>query len=216
MDALSPSDIFLFEDFRLDRRGLFRRDQAGAFVPIKIGSRALDILRVLIDRPGELVAKDEIVAAVWPGTVVEDGNLTMQISTLRRLLDREATEGSCIQTVTGRGYRFVAPVMQEMPAVSIADSTHLPDVPDGEDSLGNPPAASERSSGGRTSFRLWHLGVACLTALAVMASVAVFGWDHRWFSAAGVPRLSIVVLPFANLSNDPEQEYFADARSPTI
>jgi DNA-binding winged helix-turn-helix (wHTH) protein len=109
--AVAPSDIFAFEDFRLDRRGgLFRCNGTGTFEPVAIGSRALDILGVLIEREGEVVSKDEIIAAVWPGTVVEDSNLTVQISTLRRVLDRGRANGSYIQTIPGRGYRFVVEV----------------------------------------------------------------------------------------------------------
>jgi DNA-binding winged helix-turn-helix (wHTH) protein len=110
VDTRFAEEIFLFEGFRLDRRGggLFRRSGANKFVPVAIGLRALDILGVLIERAGEIVSKDEIIAAVWPGTVVEDSNLTVQISTLRRVLDRGRSNGSCIQTWTGRGYRFVA------------------------------------------------------------------------------------------------------------
>ena len=75
MQGLAPSEIFQFEDFRLDRRGgLSRRDDSGAFIPVVIGSRVLDILGVLIEQAGEVVSKDEIVAAVWPETVVEDSN----------------------------------------------------------------------------------------------------------------------------------------------
>ena len=112
MDALASAEILLFEEFRLDRRagGLFRRDESGEFVPVPIGSRALDILDSLIARAGEVVSKDEIIAAVWPGLVVEDSNLTVQISALRRVLDRGRTQSSVIQTVPGRGYRFVAEV----------------------------------------------------------------------------------------------------------
>jgi len=111
MQGLAPSDIFLFEDFRLDRRGgLFRRDDNGAFVPVAIGSRALDILGVLIERAGEIVSKDDLLAAVWPETVVDYSNLTVQTAALRRVLDRGRSNGSCIQTVSGRGYRFIAPV----------------------------------------------------------------------------------------------------------
>ena len=107
MQGLAPSEAFLFEDFRLDRHGgLFRRDNTDAFVPVAIGSRALDIPGVLIERAGEVVSKDEMVTAVWPGTVVEDSNLTVQISALRRVLDNGRSNGSCIQTVSGRGYRF--------------------------------------------------------------------------------------------------------------
>jgi DNA-binding winged helix-turn-helix (wHTH) protein len=66
------SGIFEFERFRLDRRGggLFCADKHGAFVPVAIGSRALDVLCVLVQRHGDLVSKEEIMAAVWPGIVV--------------------------------------------------------------------------------------------------------------------------------------------------
>jgi class 3 adenylate cyclase/DNA-binding winged helix-turn-helix (wHTH) protein len=114
MAALASTEGFQFENFRLDRHGggLFRRDDSGALVPVQIGSRGLDILGVLIARPGEVVSKDEIIAAVWPGTIVEDSNLTVQISALRRILDQGRPNGSCIQTVSGRGYRFVAAAAQ--------------------------------------------------------------------------------------------------------
>jgi DNA-binding winged helix-turn-helix (wHTH) protein len=75
----AASGIFLFGDFRLDRRagGLFRCDDRGAVVPVAIGSRALDVLGVLVVRAGDLVSRDEIMAGVWPGMVVEDSNLAV-------------------------------------------------------------------------------------------------------------------------------------------
>jgi len=112
MDALASADILVFEGFRLDRRRgrLLKQDEDGAFRSIAIGSRALDVLSVLADRPGVLLSRDEIMGAAWPDTVVEDANLAVQISALRRILDRGRAESSCIQTIPGRGYRFVAPV----------------------------------------------------------------------------------------------------------
>ena len=81
--------VFLFEGFRLDRqaRTLFWRDEAGVFVRTAIGSRALDVLGVLVGRAPRLASRDELMAAVWPAKVVEDTNLNMQIAVLRRLLD---------------------------------------------------------------------------------------------------------------------------------
>src|SRR5215472_8835547 len=110
MEAPAAGEIFMFEAFRLPRRGLCRRDEHGGFVPVSIGTRVLDALRVLIAANGDLVSKDEIMDAVWPGTVVEDNNLTVQISALRRVLDQGRAGSSSIQTVSGRGYRFVPPV----------------------------------------------------------------------------------------------------------
>src|SRR5271166_5490152 len=124
-----------------------------------IGSRALGLLRLLVERQGKLVSKDAIMAAVWPGTVVEEGNLTVQIAALRRIIDQNREQGSCIQTVASRGYRFVAPVTQ-----SDADA---------------------------------HSAVPPISQPGVRPP----------------PRLSIVVLPFTNLSDDREQQYFADGIS---
>jgi TolB-like protein len=148
MDALSTSDMFLFEGFRLDRSGLARRDQNGTFVPVMIGSRALEVLAVLVARPGKLVIRDEIIKKVWPATIVEYSNLPVQIAALRRLLDEGRPGQSCIQTLPGRGYRFVAAV--------------------------TPSAVTNFREGAR-------------------------------------PRLSIVVLPFSNVGDDPQQQYLADA-----
>lgn len=112
MEAIASSEIFLFERFRLDRRagGLFRTGEQGAFAPVAIGSRALDVLCLLVERHGQLVTKEEIMAAVWPSVVVSDSNLPIQILAIRRILDHGRARGSCIQTIAGRGYRFIAPV----------------------------------------------------------------------------------------------------------
>jgi hypothetical protein len=84
MEVLTTGESFLFEGFRLDRRGLCRCDEREVFAPVAVGGRALDALRVLVEQAGDLVSKDEIVAAVWPGIVVEDCNLFVQMSALRR------------------------------------------------------------------------------------------------------------------------------------
>ncbi len=69
MDAPATHDLFEFAGFCLDRHsgGLFRRDAAGGLTPVAIGSRALDVLGVLVSRPGELLSKQAIMQAVWPG-----------------------------------------------------------------------------------------------------------------------------------------------------
>ena len=89
--------------------------------PVALGGRALDVLRVLVERADRPVSKSELLDCVWPGRDVEEGNLAVQISALRKLLGPEA-----INTVPGRGYRFVwgsPPAPEEPGAASGADAT---------------------------------------------------------------------------------------------
>jgi DNA-binding winged helix-turn-helix (wHTH) protein len=75
--------------------------------PVSLGSRALELLIALLDRPGELVTKEELIEAVWPNVFVEPANLTVHICALRRAL-RDGRDGNrFIINIPGRGYRFV-------------------------------------------------------------------------------------------------------------
>lgn len=80
--------------------------------PAAVGSRAFDVLRVLVQRSGEVVTKDELLAAAWPGRVVEENNISVQIATLRRLLGAQA-----ITTLAGRGYQLSAQPLPDAPLV---------------------------------------------------------------------------------------------------
>ncbi len=75
--------------------------------PVVVGARAFDLLQVLIEHRDRVVGKDELLARVWPGVVVEEGNLAVQVSALRKLLG-----GDAIATIPGRGYRFTTPVTE--------------------------------------------------------------------------------------------------------
>jgi adenylate cyclase len=200
---LATADIFLFEGFRLDRRGdgLSRQDENGAFVPIPIGGRALDVLEVLLQRPGTLVFKDEIMRAVWPHTTVESANLTIQISALRRVLDQGRPDGSCIQTLAAQGYRFVAPVARIERANSIGTVA-----PPGTAVI--PAASSSRVTAHRRPIAL--AGMAATVAAALLAAIITWWVRPTPTASPGPPRLSIVVLPFADLSEGRGQQYFAD------
>jgi DNA-binding winged helix-turn-helix (wHTH) protein len=78
--------------------------------PVPLGSRALEILIVLLERPGELVGKEELMARVWPNIFVEPANLTVHISALRRIL-RDGRDGNrFIINIPGRSYSFVGSV----------------------------------------------------------------------------------------------------------
>ena len=101
-----------FGPFRLlaERRLLIEGDK-----PVRVGSRAFDILTALVERAGEVVSKDELIARVWPGTFVEEANLKIQVSALRRALGDGQGGNRYILTVPGRGYNFVAPISLEEP-----------------------------------------------------------------------------------------------------
>ncbi len=77
---------------------------------VRIGCRALDLLAAFVQRPGEVLSKQELLEEAWPTTTVVEGNLKVHIAALRRALDDDAESARYIATVTGRGYRFIAPV----------------------------------------------------------------------------------------------------------
>jgi DNA-binding winged helix-turn-helix (wHTH) protein len=81
--------------------------------PVQLGSRAFDILIVMLERPGELISKEELMARVWPDTFVVPENLSVQIAGLRRALADGRGGNRYIVNTPGRGYRFVAPVTVE-------------------------------------------------------------------------------------------------------
>ncbi|WP_411885339.1 ATP-binding protein [Polaromonas sp. YR568] len=130
--ALRHPRSFVFGPFLLipERQLLMRGD-----AQVRIGGRALDILTALVERPGQLVGKRELVARVWPNTVVEDANLKVNMVALRRALGDEPGAVQYIATVVGRGYRFVAPVQAlESAGFSIQGgtaSTQLHNLPSG-------------------------------------------------------------------------------------
>jgi predicted ATPase/DNA-binding winged helix-turn-helix (wHTH) protein len=106
MDAQAIS----FGPFRLlaEQRLLLEGDR-----PVRLGSRAFDILAALVERPGEVLGKEQLIARAWPQTFVEEANLKIQMSALRRALGDGQGGNRYVITVPGRGYNFVAPVRRE-------------------------------------------------------------------------------------------------------
>ena len=100
----APNATLEFGRFRVLLR---RRKLLADGVPIELGTRALDLLLVLLEADGSLVSKDELLSRVWPGIVVAEENLKVQISALRKALGEDR---DLIRTEFGRGYRFTAAV----------------------------------------------------------------------------------------------------------
>src|SRR5271155_1980359 len=217
-----------FGRFRLlPHRREFRADGAA----VELGSRALDVLMVLTEARGALVTKDEIMARVWPDTVVEENNLVVQISALRKALGEDR---DFIRTVSGRGYRFIAEIRSSLadpggetglePGVApdasastpscslptpvpslIGRETELEQVSDPRAGLVVLPDA--RTSPKRPlrplAWRLFGFGLA-------LVLVAALSWILYSRYQASPKIRSLAVLPLESLSGDASQDYFAD------
>src|SRR6478672_13778490 len=107
--AEQESHFYAFGRFRLKtaERVLLREGE-----PVPLTPKVFDILITLVENRGQIVEKDDLMKRVWPSTFVEEGNLTQNVSLLRKALGENAGGGQFIETVPRRGYRFVAPVIE--------------------------------------------------------------------------------------------------------
>jgi TolB-like protein/DNA-binding winged helix-turn-helix (wHTH) protein len=180
--------IYEFGEFRLDamRRVLSSRVDGQ---PLQVTGKVFDTLLYLVERAGQVLDKRTLMSALWPDVVVEEGNLTQTIHTLRRVLGERPDEHRFIVTVPGRGYRFVADV-----------TTNVPDE----------PAPARRKS-------LAVGAVLTAVALAGVASFMLTGHEEAQRSAVTlVEEPSIAVLPFVDMSESQDQAYFAEGLSEEI
>src|SRR5262245_63912558 len=109
-------DEVAFGSFRLH---LVQRQLTHDGTPVQLGSRALGILCALASAKGEVVTKDELMARVWPGVVVEDNAIQVHVSALRKALEEERSGQSYVITAPGRGYRLIG--------VQAVSTAHAPD-----------------------------------------------------------------------------------------
>ncbi|MGH9828855.1 MAG: winged helix-turn-helix domain-containing protein, partial [Blastocatellia bacterium] len=109
---MSTNHLYRFEAYSLEpeRRLL---TQGGIAVPLP--AKAFDILLILVQHAGTVVEKDDLMKHVWPDTIVEENNLTVAVSLLRKALNEIPNERRFIATVPGRGYQFVAEVTEQSP-----------------------------------------------------------------------------------------------------
>ncbi|HKX28551.1 MAG TPA: transcriptional regulator, partial [Blastocatellia bacterium] len=152
--------IYSFGPFRLDPNEHLLLHEGK---PVSLTPKVFDLLLVLVKHQGRLLEKDELMRAVWPDTVVEEANLSANISILRKALGDGLNEQSLIETVPKRGYRFIAPVREE-------DEEDSEESPSAGDQPSDSPMTGEESKNGarwRTASRSWRLlSVALLLLLA--------------------------------------------------
>ena len=115
---LPPVDVIRFATFELRRA---QRTLTCEGAPVPLGARAFDLLVALVDRAGSLVMKADLIDRVWPGLVVEENNLQVQISHLRKTLGQNA-----VTTIPGRGYRFELATTGDSPVTSTARAKPAP------------------------------------------------------------------------------------------
>ncbi|MRV71919.1 tetratricopeptide repeat protein [Duganella sp. FT92W] len=122
---LPPDTVFLFGSFRLvpAERALY-----GSGGAVRLHGRAFDLLLALVERAGEVIAKDELLARVWPQTFVEEGNLRVHIAALRKALHDDSGQ-PYVDNVVGRGYSFVAPVRRVSSSADAAIAAPAPAMP---------------------------------------------------------------------------------------
>ena len=168
-------------------------------VRIKLQEQPFQILVLLLERPGEVVTREELRQKLWPAdTYVDfDNSLNAATSKLRQALGDTADSPRFVETLARRGYRFLAPV-EGPPAASVPAVT--------------PPELPAVASRPWRVPRRWRGAGALLLLLATLAAVLFGlnpgGWRDRVFGRESIR--SLAVLPLENLSRDPEQEYFAD------
>jgi TolB-like protein/DNA-binding winged helix-turn-helix (wHTH) protein len=191
--AVSAKNLYAFGPFRLDpvQRLLFREGEVVSLTP-----KALDTLLALVENRGTLLAKDELLEMVWPGTFVEEGTLAKNVSTLRKALGEAPAGGEYIETHSKRGYRFVAQVREEVEQQLAA--------------AGTPSNMATSVSAAPAVQRRWHVPAAALAVVLVVAAAGAGLWYRGRMAAAPASRkIMLAVLPFENLGGDPAEDYFS-------
>jgi TolB-like protein/DNA-binding winged helix-turn-helix (wHTH) protein/Flp pilus assembly protein TadD len=211
-----PGHVYEFGDFHLDTaKRLLWRDG----VPVPLTPRVFETLLYMVEHHDTVLDKERLMEAVWPDSIVEENNLTQNISTLRRVFGETPGSHHYIVTVPGRGYRFVANVkLREAHADPEPRRIQEPAIEPAETETERVTSVSQPEHAVTSSFRPLLLATAAVLSLSV---AALLFWRGRTQNPPGaptnipsarivIPEKSIAVLPFANLSADKENEFFTE------
>src|ERR1700733_12214282 len=232
---MKSEGIFQFGEFQVDvlARSMRRKDEI-----VTLNRRAFDVLLYLVQNPGRVLTRDELLKNVWPDIFVDENSLAQSISALRRALEEKPGDNSFIVTLPGRGYQFVSAVTVVVPdSLSVTPAGATPDAV---------PAANNSFQGVLLQRQMTRTSVVTednqqlnlfgrrnrsvrLIAVLVLATISVAGfYAWRRFRQAPLPtnsntvrltatptaaRRSIAVLGFRNLSGRPEEGWLSTALS---
>jgi TolB-like protein/DNA-binding winged helix-turn-helix (wHTH) protein/cytochrome c-type biogenesis protein CcmH/NrfG len=193
--APQKAQVVRFATFEVDlRAGELRKNG----LRLKFSGQPLQVLVILLERPGEVVTREELQKRLWPDTFVDvDHNLNAAINKIRETLGDSAENPRFVETLARRGYRFIAPVEGEVPSRVVE---------------------AKATQGLRSVIFLVGFGLLAVIGMtAVLLALNVQGWRDRLFVYAAKPRIqALAILPLANLSSEPEQEYFADGMTEAL
>jgi TolB-like protein/DNA-binding winged helix-turn-helix (wHTH) protein len=201
------SDIHRFGAYEFDPRTAELRKQG---IRIRLEGQPLSILTMLMERPGELVTREEIQRNLWPADTFVDfeHSLNSAIKRLRTALNESANTPRYIETLPGRGYRFITSLNGASPTPATAGERELR-------AVANLPSADLPSG-----VRHWRSLLVIACGLLALASLAALGWrylPHKSFVSGPRPVIrSLAVLPLENLSGDASQEFFADSMTDAL
>ena len=215
--SLETKHFYEFGPFRIDsaERVLLRDGRL-----VHLTGKAFDVLLALAERSGHIVERDELIEKVWPDCFVEEGNLTVTISMLRKVLEAGENGNLYIETVPRRGYRFTAEV-RDIPINGAkqtplngagsrvaANEKELTVTTDGGAAKGQERGLKASAVPGRKTALL----VAAVLIIGTLAGLLLFRQGER--TAAEIK--SLAVLPLRNLSGDLDQEFFAEGMTEAL
>lgn len=199
MSAMKTEEIYQFGEFRVDplMRSLTRNDRS-----LVLNRRSFEVLLYLVQNPGRLVPKEELLRNVWPDVSVDESSLTQNISSLRKALEERPNEPSYISTVPGRGYQFIAPVTVVPPPTGIFPAERSGNVTDAllvqQSTVTTSTITEETHERSGSLRRMWLILV--VTATLCLLTIAGYKIPRR-YQPPPTP-VTIVVSDFLNTTGD--------------